>query len=103
MSAVRSSAIEKNEHGECIKGPASWMCNKVDATEVGGSENTNCRQRIEWLKHWGMHKFEAKHKSLASFSGRATGCPLQGLGVESRLVSSFRLASSSSQLVRTRW
>mmetsp|Transcript_38684 Transcript_38684/g.124927 ORF Transcript_38684/g.124927 Transcript_38684/m.124927 type:complete len:321 (+) Transcript_38684:427-1389(+) len=37
---------EKNEYGECIKGPASWMCNVVDATEVGGSENTT------WLRLW---------------------------------------------------
>ena len=71
---------EKNEHGECIKGPASWMCNVVDATEVGGSENTTCRQRIEWLKGRGMREFEAKAQVAGEFQWKGDGTPPPGSG-----------------------
>ena len=71
---------EKNEYGECIKGPASWMCNVVDATEVGGSENTTCRQRIEWLKEQGMREFEAKAQVAGEFQWKGDGTPPPGSG-----------------------
>jgi len=71
---------EKNEYGECIKGPASWMCNVVDATEVGGSENTTCRQRIEWLKGRGMREFEAKAQVAGEFQWKGDGTPPPGSG-----------------------